>query len=60
MIEKDKLRKDFIKTITEDEDSYPDTNAGFKQFLLDKGHEPFNYRRGGLVRGLPKIAKRGF
>lgn len=59
-MDKNNLRKRFIDKINEDEKSYPDTNAGFRKFLKDLGVKPFNYRRGGLVRGAPKLAKRGF
>jgi len=54
-----KLKKEFIDKILELPDSYPDTNAGFRRFLKDKGEPVFNFRKGGLVKK-PKIAKRGY
>jgi len=43
------LRQEFIKTIIEDEDSFEDTNAGFRKFLKRKGAPVFNYKKGGKV-----------
>jgi len=43
------LRQEFIKTIIEDEDSFEDTNAGFRKFLKRKGSPVFNYKKGGKV-----------
>jgi len=44
------LRQEFIKTIIEDEDSFEDTNAGFRKFLKRKGSPVFNYKEGGEVK----------
>jgi len=43
------LREEFIKTINENEDSFEDTNAGFRKFLKRKGAPLFNYKKGGKV-----------
>jgi hypothetical protein len=44
------LRQEFIRTIIEDEDSFEDTNAGFRKFLKRKGSPVFNYKKGGEVK----------
>ena len=44
------LREEFIKTINENEDSFEDTNAGFRKFLKRKGAPVFNYKEGGKVK----------
>ena len=44
------LREEFIKTINENEDSFEDTNAGFRKFLKRKGAPVFNYKEGGEVK----------
>lgn len=61
---KDKLRQEFIDLLLKDDDKgvtrYPDTNSGFKKWLTDNGHKVFEFKKGGLVKGAPRLAKKGW
>ena len=59
-----KLRREFINLLLKDDDKgvvrYTDDVGGFKKFLEDKGEKYFNFKNGGLVKGSPRQAKKGW